>query len=113
MRVKERKDINLRVGANVQRARERAGLTQDRLSELIGVTPNHISAIERGVYGVSMETLEKLCLALGVGADFLLFGNMPDREELLLAQRIAKIDPKKKMQVLSGVAALLELAENE
>ena len=108
-----RKEINLRVGANIQRARERTGLTQDRLSELIGVTPNHVSALERGVYGVSVETLEKLCLALDVGADFLLFGSMPDKEELLLAARIAKVSPEKKEMVLSGFTALLELSENE
>ena len=101
------------MGANIQRARERAGLTQDKLSELIGVTPNHISAIERGIYGVSVETLYKLCLALGVGADFLLFGSMPDKEELLLAARIAKISPKSKEQAMRGIAALLELAEND
>ena len=105
-----RKEINLRVGANIQRARERAGLTQDRLSELIGVTPNHISAIERGVYGISMETLQKLCLALDVGADFLLFGDMPVKEELLLAKRIAEVSPKNKELVISGITALLELA---
>ena len=111
--MRDRKEINVRVGANIQRARERAGLTQDRLSELIGVTPNHVSAIERGVYGVSVETLYKLCLALGVGADFLLFGNVPDREELLLARQIAKVPPKNRERVMRAVAALLELAEND
>ena len=64
--MRKRKEINVQIGANIQVARERAGLTQDKLSELIGVTPNHISAIERGIYGISLENLQKICVLLNV-----------------------------------------------
>ena len=53
--MRQRKDVNIQIGANIQTLREYAGYTQDELSELIGITPNHLSAIERGVSGVSLE----------------------------------------------------------
>lgn len=69
-----KKPINVRVGGNIQQLREEHHYTQEELSEKIGVTPNHLSAIERGVSGISLELLEKLCQVLSVTADYILFG---------------------------------------
>lgn len=69
-----KKPINVRVGGNIQQLREERHYTQEELSEKIGVTPNHLSAIERGVSGISLELLEKLCQVLSVTADHILFG---------------------------------------
>lgn len=74
MRLQAKKPINVRVGGNIQRLREERHYTQEELSEKIGVTPNHLSAIERGVSGISLELLEKLCQVLSVTADHILFG---------------------------------------
>lgn len=70
-----KKPINVRVGGNIQWLREERHLTQEVLSEKLGVTPNHLSAIERGVSGISLELLEKLCQVLSVTADHILFGH--------------------------------------
>ncbi len=72
--MQEKKPINVRVGGNIQRLREEHHETQEELSEKLGVTPNHLSAIERGVSGISLELLEKLCQVLNVTADHILFG---------------------------------------
>ena len=67
--MREKKDINIEIGGNIQVAREQAGYTQDTLSEMLGMTPNHLSAIERGASGISLEALQRLCRLLGVSAD--------------------------------------------
>ena len=41
--MREKKDINIEIGGNIQVAREQAGYTQDTLSEMLGMTPNHLS----------------------------------------------------------------------
>ena len=64
--LRERKNINLEVGRNIQTAREQAGYTQDALSERMGITPNHLSAIERGERKPTLETLYRIANALGV-----------------------------------------------
>ena len=72
--MKEKKAINVEVGARIQRSRERAGLTQDALAERVGLEPKSISAIERGVVGASLTTLKGVCEALHISSDALLFG---------------------------------------
>lgn len=109
--MRDKKEINVFVGAQIQTAREQAGLTQEKLSEQIGVSTNHLSAIERGVYGISLDNLRKICRFLNVSADYLLFGNTPGSEERELAEKLASVDPKYKEQVMKGITVLLDIAD--
>lgn len=109
--MREKKAINVKIGTNIQTARESAGYTQEKLSELLGLTPNHLSAIERGVSGASLEVLEKLCLLLSVSIDYLFFGQShADDEALALARQISVLDPERKELVRKAISALLSLS---
>lgn len=68
-----RKDLNVLVGANIKREREKAGFTQDQFSELLGIGSKSLSSIERGVVGVSLTTLLKICDILHISANVLLY----------------------------------------
>ena len=68
-----RKDLNILVGANIKREREKAGFTQDQFSELLGIGSKSLSSIERGVVGVSLHTLLKCCDILHISANVLLY----------------------------------------
>lgn len=70
----EKKQINVEIGQNVKLVRENAGLTQERLAELMGMGEKHISAIECGAVGLSLPALKRLCSLLAVSADAILFG---------------------------------------
>ena len=72
----ERKSINVEVGQRIKASREKRGLTQEQLSELLALTPHFLSSVERGVTGISLEKLRQLCLVLNVSSDFLLFGTV-------------------------------------
>ena len=90
--MREKKDIYIEIGGNIQVARDQAGYTQDTLSEMLGMTPNHLSAIERGASGISLEALQRLCRLLGVSADRIIFGtDDPEAEALALARRISDV----------------------
>lgn len=109
--MKQKKEFNIKIGANIQRAREQSGYTQDKLSELLDITPNHLSAIERGIYSISIENLQKLCRLLNVSADFIVFGDTPSNEEIAIAQKISAVHPMYKSQVLRGIDVLLSLSD--
>lgn len=68
-----RKDLNVLVGANIKREREKAGFTQDQFSELLGIGSKSLSSIERGVVGVSLTTLLRICDILHISANVLLY----------------------------------------
>lgn len=72
MRVK--KEFNIQTGEQIRAAREERKLTQEQLAERIEVSPQYISDLERGVVGISLPTLKRLCVALGVSSDRILFG---------------------------------------
>lgn len=72
MRVK--KEINIQTGERIRTAREERKLTQEQLAERIEVSPQYISDLERGVVGISLATLKRLCLELGISSDRILFG---------------------------------------
>ena len=68
-----RKDLNVLVGANIKREREKAGFTQDQFSELLGIGSKSLSSIERGVVGISLSTLLRICEILHISANVLLY----------------------------------------
>lgn len=57
------------IGKRIQEIRKKKGLTQEQLSELIDVSPHHLSALERGVYGIKMQTLVNILNCLECSAD--------------------------------------------
>lgn len=72
MRVK--KEINIQIGEQIKAAREQSKLTQEQFAERIEVSPQYISDLERGVVGVSIGTLKRICTTLCVSSDQILFG---------------------------------------
>ncbi len=55
-------------GLNVVYYRKRKKLTQLQLAELVDIDRSHISAIELGNVGVSMDVIFKLCQVLEIEA---------------------------------------------
>lgn len=80
MRIK--KELNVQIGERIKAARENVSVTQETLAERTDVSPQYISDLERGVVGVSVPTLRRICMVLGVSSDQLLFGT-PSAEEFL------------------------------
>ena len=108
--MRQKKDINIRIGLNIQAARERGNYTQEELSELIGVTPNHLSAIERGASGASLETIERICNVLGASADVLLFSEkVQDDFTKEIAAQLSNIKPEYRPQIRKMISVLLEI----
>lgn len=69
----DRKEINVIVGANIKREREKAGFTQEQFSELLGIGSKSLSSVERGIVGVSLTTLLKICDTLHLSANVFLY----------------------------------------
>lgn len=59
-------DIYREIGKRLQEIRQKSGLTQEKLSELSGISSNFISQIERGRNKCSVETIYKLAEALNL-----------------------------------------------
>ena len=61
-------------GANITRARERAGLSQEELAFCADLHRTAVGQLERGVVSPRLQTAVKIAAALGVSVDQLLTG---------------------------------------
>ena len=108
--MRERKAINVEVGRRVRQAREAAGLTQERFAELIGVSPQNISCVERGLADVSLTVLRRMCQILRVSSDTLLMGEQRSNDVDALARRLGQLPPEQFRVVQEVINHVLELA---
>ncbi|MCI8526120.1 MAG: helix-turn-helix domain-containing protein [Oscillospiraceae bacterium] len=100
--MKEKKEINIQIGEQVRRAREQARLTQEQLAECIEVSPQYISDLERGVVGISLPTLKRLCTNLCISSDQILFGERPVNDSHALLEK-CRLLPEKQFAILSDI----------
>ncbi len=84
--MREKKQINIQIGEQIRQARESVKLTQEQFAEKIEVSPQYISDLERGIVGISIPTLKRACVALGVLSDQILFGT-PTKDRLMSLER--------------------------
>ena len=61
---KTNKELNIQIGQMLQTARENRRITQDEVARTIGMSKQHLSAVERGVNKASVEMLLGYCKAL-------------------------------------------------
>lgn len=57
------------IGKNIQKFRKKKGYTQEQLAEMVSLSPSYLSAIERGVYQISLEPLVGIMNCLDCTAD--------------------------------------------
>ena len=70
------------------------GATQEALAELSELTTQFVSYAEAGKRGMRPENLMKVAAALGVSTDFLLTGDIIDKDKLLLSDKLDKLTPQ-------------------
>ena len=64
------------IGLRIKHARNRKGLTQEALSDLLGISRNQITYLETGDRGISLELLVSVANALEVPISELLADNL-------------------------------------
>lgn len=107
--MREKKDINVQVGRRIRIAREAAGLTQERFAELVGISPQNVSCVERGLAGVSLTVLRKMCKILRVSSDSLLMDACNINNVDAITERLRQLPPEQFRVVQDIINRLLEL----
>lgn len=80
------------MGNRIMERRKKLGLTQEALAELSGLTTQFVSYAESGKRAMRPENLMKISAALGVSTDYLLTGDIIDKDMLLLSDKISKLN---------------------
>jgi len=81
------------IGNRITELRKRLGWTQEELAEKADLTPQFVSYAEAGKRAMRPENLLKLSKALNVSADYLLTGEIVDKDLLILSDKIKQLTP--------------------
>lgn len=92
--MRPKKEINVQIGERIKRAREKRGLTQEQFAEAIDKTPQFVSDLERGVCGISLDTLLVICSRLDVPSDRLLFPDADENDVERIVQQLRLMTPE-------------------
>ena len=79
------------VGKRIMERRKKMGLTQEALAEKSGLTAQCISYAESGKRAMQSRALVKIASALGVSVDYILTGNIVDKDKMLLSEKLGKL----------------------
>lgn len=94
------------IGSRIKAERKNRSLSQERLAEMINVSPHYIYEIERGLKAMSLETLINLSTALNISTDYILFGNKQDNLPSL-SELLNDLDENRRLKAENVFKALL------
>lgn len=101
------KAMNLiEIGGRIKAKRKSAGISQEKLAEMIFVSPHYIYEIERGMKSVSLETLMNLSKSLKLSTDYILFGNQ-NAGGVSLSEQLNQLDEEQRIRAENAFKAIL------
>lgn len=110
MRMK--KEINIQIGEQIKAAREQTRMTQEQMAERIEVSPQFVSDLERGVVGISLTTLKRVCTVLGVSSDQILFGQPREDRAAVIADKCRDLPDRQFAILVEIIDKYMEAMEN-
>jgi transcriptional regulator with XRE-family HTH domain len=89
------------LGQRIRQRRQTLELTQQQVAKSLGVTSQHLSAVEQDKRAPSLNTLAKLAEELGVSIDYLVTG-----KEGIITDTIPAIKADKKLKIVDKNALI-------
>lgn len=99
----------LEIGKRITDRRKSLGWTQEELADRGDLTPQFVSYAESGKRAMRPENLLKLSSTLGVSADFLLSGDIIDKDMLLMSDKLRRLTPEQRNIIEKIIDECLEL----
>ncbi len=103
--------IEKSIGKRIQQYRKAKNLTQETLSEMVGLSKNHLSTIERGISGVRLDVLVDIINILGVSADDIfcdVIDNGYKARATRLSDMIEKLTPEQQDKIFAVVEVMIK-----
>lgn len=104
----EKNMLKKTIGKNIKAEREKAGLTQEVLSEMVSLEPKTLSAVERGTVGLSIPSLVRICDVLKVSPSAILYEQTAENNVQSLIAQISRLPPEQFALVSDAVRLLLK-----
>lgn len=80
------------VGQRIREKRDYLGISREKFSELIGISPHFFAEIESGKKGMSTSTLYKICAGLCASADYIVMGKERPNDVSNIVELLSNLD---------------------
>jgi len=97
------------MGQRILVRRKALRMTQEEMSEKLGVSPQMISNLELGKKAIRPENLAKVCELLGLSADYVLTGSNTQTAVDAVAQKLTRLTAEE----LQMVSDMLDYMNNK
>lgn len=102
------------IGRYIRKYRVAAGMSQDKLAELAGISSKHIGVLERGERYPSLESLINIANALDISADMLLCDILSAEvgiKQNMIGKKLESLSKKDQLKILAVIDFLIEQAK--
>ena len=89
-----KKQLNIEIGGRVRKCREALGYSRKTLAENADLANSFLDTIEHGSGSFTAESLIKLCRALHVSADYILFGTEEENDLSTIDAMLSGLRPE-------------------
>ena len=100
-----------KIGKQIQKCRESQGVKQEIFAEKVDLSPNYMSAIERGVKIPKLETFIRIANALNVHSDLLLSDVLKAGNEIKsthLSNEISQLPPEEQQRIFNVIEVMIK-----
>ena len=87
------------IGKRIQNRRKQQGYTQEQLADMMNVSIQMVSNLERGNKAIRIDNLINLCQILDISSDYILTGKETLDDFSALATRISQLPDKDKKMI--------------
>lgn len=98
------------VGKRLYERRKQLRMTQEELAERADVTAQTISTAELGKKAMRADTIIRVCGALDISADYLLFGYVSTQDLSILSQKVSQLTPEQYRHLEDAIDSFVAIA---
>lgn len=103
-------DYKRDMGLRIKGERKKLKFTQEQVAEKLDISVKHLSEVERGLTGLSIENLIKLSSIFGVSIDYLIKGEADKEKWSSVLLELQAVEPKKEDLIKALINIGIKLA---
>lgn len=105
------KDYKQGMGLRIKEKRKSLKLTQEEIAEILDISVKHLSEVERGLTGLSIENLIKLSNILGVSIDYIVKGEADQNKWNCIFYDLQNVPQEKEKLIKDLIKTGVELSK--
>lgn len=87
------------IGKRIQNRRKQLGYTQEQLAEMMNVSVQMVSNLERGNKAIRIDNLINISQIMNISTDYILTGKQNQQDISNLSEQISSLSPKDRKMI--------------